>query len=83
MAFKKVALSICLIMAMDPISSQSTDPYNSPISENLIDPIYINPSMRAGGALDPGALIAVLAAVSSTIAKKSLKCYKKIYCHWT
>ena len=82
MAFKKVALSICLIMAMDPISSQSTDPYNSPISENLIDPIYINPSRRQG-ALDPGALIAVLAAVSSTIAKKSLKCYKKIYCHWT
>ena len=77
MAFKKVALSICLIMAMDPISSQSTDPYNSPISENLIDPIYINPSRRQG-ALDPGALIAVLPMVSSTFAKKVRNVTKQV-----
>ena len=80
MAFKKVALAICLIIAMDPIPSQSTDPYgyyNSLTSEKLIDPIYINPSGRQG-ALDPGALIAVLAVVSSTIAKKVRNVTKQV-----
>ena len=75
-SFKKVVLAICFIMAMDAIPSQSTDPYayySSPISEKSVDPMYINPSRRQGhtpGPLDPGALIPVLAVVSSTFAKK-------------
>ena len=78
-SFKKVVLAICFIMAMDAIPSQSTDPYayySSPISEKLIDPIYINPSRRQG-ALDPGALIPVLSMVSSTFAKKKFEMLQK------
>ena len=81
-SFKKVALAICLTMAMDAMPSQSTDPYayySSPTSEKLIDPMYITPSLRSDppvrqgltpGTLDPGALIPILAVVSSTLAKK-------------
>ena len=72
MAFKKVALAICLTIAVTADPSQSIDPYpyyNSPISEKLIDPSYINP-LRRQVALDPGPLVAVLALVSSPNAAK-------------
>ena len=66
MSFKKVALAICLTKAVDANPRQGIDPmayYSSTISENLIDPSYMN-SLRRQAALDPGALLAVLAVVS-------------------
>ena len=72
MATKSIIMSVCLLETVRAYQNQDSDPYpyyDPPVSENAISYSYKTALKRqatfgGGAALDPGALIGVLALVS-------------------
>ena len=83
MATKSIGMSICLLQTVRAYQIQDSDPYpyyNPPVSENAIHNVYKTSLQRQAAfgdaALDPGALIGILALVS--FLKKKSDNLKKI-----
>ena len=71
MATKSIGISICLLETVIAYQNPDSDPYpyyNQPVSENAVHYSYKTPLPRQAtfgdAALDPGALVGVLALVS-------------------
>ena len=86
MATKSIGMSICLLQTVRAYQIQDSDPYpyyNPLVSENAVHNVYKTSLQRQAAfgddaALDPGALIGILALVSflqkkSDNLKKNLK----------
>ena len=82
MATTSIGMSVCLLETVRAYQNQDSDPYpyyNPPVSENAIPYSYKTPLKRQatfGGeaALDPGALIGVLALVSFLHKNSNISC---------
>ena len=82
MVTKSIGMSVCLLETVRAYQNQDSDSYpyyNPPVSENAIPYSYKTPLKRqatfgGGAALDPGALIGVLALVSFLHKNSNISC---------